>query len=356
MADTPNDCLLSDALARLIEHADAALPQRFRLPGGHAEPRAPGVIALVPDTPATDAAATIISVGLHGDETAPIELLGRVAARLDAGQWQLAAPALLIIGHADAIRAGRRYLDTNLNRLFRRDGVAADDPRQEAQRARVLMQAVDAFLAEHAAPSGAGLPGATDVPLHLDLHTAIRDSRYPRFAVEPCSDTPTPATVWPVLAGAGLQAALAQHRHSWTFSHYSRYYHGLAGFTLELGRVAPFGANDLDALEPMAALLQARLAGTPPATADTARLAFFRVEQELMRTSDDFTLAFAEDIANFTRFDSGELIAVDGIDGETRVGDVPLHVVFPNAGVERGARAALLARAVPAPGAPPAAT
>ncbi|OHV07135.1 succinylglutamate desuccinylase [Kushneria phosphatilytica] len=333
----------------MIEDDAALLPQRFRLPGGHAELRAPGVIELIPDTTRGQAAATMISVGIHGDETAPIELLGRVAARLDAGQLQLAAPALLIVGHAAAIRAGTRYLETNLNRLFQRDGMHADDSRQEISRARVLMQAVDDFWATHRATGDTAAPDAVGVPLHLDMHTAIRESRYPRFAVEPFSATATPTEVWPVLAGAGLQAALSQHTHSWTFSHYSRHYHGVCSFTLELGRVAPFGANDLSALEPMAELLQARLTGTPPPTDQAERMAFFQVERELMRTSDDFTLAFSDDIANFTRFDSDELIAMDAIDGETRVGDTPLHVVFPNAKVERGARAALLVRSVSAP-------
>ena len=61
-----------------------------------------------------------------------------------------------------------------------------------------------------------------------------------------------------------------------------------------------------------------------------------------MRHSEDFTLCFAEDTANFSRFEPGTLLAQDGKSGEFRVGDSPLHVVFPNAQVEVGARAALL--------------
>ena len=51
------------------------------------------------------------------------------------------------------------------------------------------------------------------------------------------------------------QAVLLQHQHSWTFSHYSRHYHAAEAYTLELGKVRPFGENDLDALGGMRAWL-----------------------------------------------------------------------------------------------------
>ena len=143
---------------------------------------------------------------------------------------------------------------------------------------------------------------------------------------------------------------LHQHCHSWTFSHFSKYYHGAQAFTLELGHALPFGHNDLAPLAPMGRMLEALLTGRRPAEADPAHLVFFRVEHELIRHSVDFRLAFAEDTPNFTEFAPGTLLAEDGEQGETRVAEVPLAVVFPNAEVEVGARAALLV--VPSP--PPA--
>ena len=310
----------------------------FALPGGSAVPRGEGVIELVPEHPAAGARASVISVGIHGDETAPIELLQGCLERLAEGQVRLGAPVLLILGSPAAVRRRVRFVATNLNRLFRRGLAEAGD---EPERARTLMTAVDAFFARH--------PGRER--LHYDLHTAIRDSRYPRFAVEPFDDSvPTAAEQWRWLAAAGLQAVLHQHRHSWTFSHYSKHYHGAMAFTLELGRVRPFGANDLAPLAPMARLLEALLAGSRPAEADPTGLVFFRVEHELMRHGEAFRLAFADDTPNFTEFAPGTLLAEDGEHGETRVGEAPLSVVFPNAAVETGARAALLARPVPPPG------
>lgn len=341
------------SLRQAIDCGMAGMPvavSDFSVPGGRAIVCAPGVIVLRPDTARPGVAATVISVGIHGNETAPIELLQGVADRLDAGQVRLGAPVLLVVGHPAAIAAGQRYCETNLNRLFERDAGAASSSRLEDVRAAELMAAVDVFWQEYATPSDPHAPGAAGVPLHLDLHTAIRGSRYPRFAVEPFSDTPTPALLWPVLAGAGLQAVLLQHRHSWTFSHYSRHYHQVPAFTLELGKVAPFGDNDLQALASMSRLLCARLAGQPAAEASPEALVFFRVHQELLRESDQFSLAFADDTPNFTAFDVGTLIARDPARGDTVVTDAPLHVVFPNADVERGARAALLVRPTAPPG------
>ena len=97
---------------------------------------------------------------------------------------------------------------------------------------------------------------------------------------------------------------------------------------------------------PMADWLAARVAGAPTAEAPRERMTFFVVVEELRRMSDDFALGFADDVANFTAFDVGTVIARDAAAGETVVADTPVYVVFPNAAVERGARAALLARPV----------
>ncbi len=107
---------------------------------------------------------------------------------------------------------------------------------------------------------------------------------------------------WQWLAAADMQAVLHQHQHSWTFSHYSKHYHGAQALTLELGRVAPFGHNDMAALGPLRLLLEALLEGREPPRGDPGRMAFFRVEQELMRHAEDFRLCFADDVANFTEF------------------------------------------------------
>lgn len=290
---------------------------------------APGILELTPSTTNHDAHACVFSAAIHGNETAPVELIGEWLSGLEAGSTSLGAPVLVIFGNLPALKAQQRFLTTNLNRLFSRELTAKGE---EPDRARELMAAVDGFFARHA-----GFP-----KLHYDLHTAIRGSRYPRFVVEPFAELSTDAEQWGWLAAADMQAVLHQHQHSWTFSHYSKHYHGAQAFTFELGRVAPFGDNDMASLRPMRALLTTLSEGRSPPSQPASQMQFFQVQYELMRQSDDFQLCFAEETANFSRFEPGTLLAKDGEAGEFRVGDTPLHVVFPNAQVEVGARAALL--------------
>ncbi|WP_136248288.1 succinylglutamate desuccinylase [Halomonas borealis] len=307
-----------------------------RLPGGRYRILGPGLLELEPDSAAPSAPALVFSAGIHGNETAPIELLGDLLAQLETGRLTLAAPTLVILGNLEALRAGTRFVETNLNRLFRRD---LDAEGREADRARELMATMDAFFERHAERRR----------IHHDLHTAIRDSQYPRFAVEPFAEAVTPAEQWRQLADADIQAVLHQHSHSWTFSHYSKHYHGAAAFTLELGRALPFGHNDLAPLAPMAALLAALVADRPPAERPASDMAFFRVEHELKRHAVDFRLCFDEATPNFTEFAPGTRLAEDALEGPFTVGETPLRVVFPNAAVEVGARAALLISAVEPP-------
>ncbi|SHE42689.1 succinylglutamate desuccinylase [Modicisalibacter ilicicola DSM 19980] len=321
--------MLSDWLNLTLDGSESGA-REGRLASGRYVIHRPGILELVPQESRSHANACVISAGIHGNETAPIELVGDLLARLEAGLLAIGAPVLIILGNLPAIRTGQRFCTTNLNRLFRRDLAEEGD---EPQRARELMATVDAFYGRHPQPR-----------LHYDLHTAIRDSRYPRFAVEPFGDTATRPEQWRWLAAADIQAVLHQHQHSWTFSHYSKHYHQAQAFTLELGKVRAFGDNDLATLQPMRALLEALIAGTEPPATDPGNMIFFRVAHELMRESEDFALCVPDETPNFTRFEVGTRLARDGKAGDCIVSDAPLAVVFPNANVEIGARAALLAR------------
>ena len=300
-----------------------------RFASGSYKLHAPGVMELTPKTPQPDAHCCIFSAAIHGNETAPVELIGAWLSALEAGVIALGAPVLVILGNIPALRVQQRFIETNLNRLFNRD---LSDSGAEPGRARELMAAVDRFYADHAARP----------KLHYDLHTAIRDSLFPRFVVEPFSETATTSDQWHWLAAAGMQAVLHQHQSSWTFSHYSKHYHQAQAFTFELGRVAPFGQNDMASLAPMQALLTALSQGQAPARQAPDKMTFFQVQHELMRQAEDFTLYFASDTPNFSCFEPGTRLAWDSVAGDFIVGDTPLCVVFPNANVAIGARAALL--------------
>lgn len=328
--------MLSDWIPATLE--PAPFPTEGRCRGGHWLTPCWGVLELTPDHINPQVPASVISVAIHGNETAPVELLGDLLCQLDAEQMTLGAPTLLIFGHPKACVAQQRYIDTNLNRLFQR---GLDGTTQEHHRAIELMSAVDDFFERY--PS--------NPHLHLDLHTAIRRSEYPRFAVLPYAESTSPtATQWGWLSAAGIQAALVQHQHSWTFSHYSRHYHQATAWTLELGQVAPMGQNDLEPLAPMGALLSALIQGSAPSTDNPDAITYFVVRDELMRQGDHFSFHFADNTPNFTTFKPGTRLSEDDIAGPYIVGDDPVLVVFPNPQVEPGARAALLVTPTSRPG------
>ncbi|BBI63133.1 hypothetical protein HSBAA_44390 [Vreelandella sulfidaeris] len=109
---------------------------------------APGILELIPNQVSSAAHACIYSAAVHGNETAPVELVGEWLSGIEAGSVTLGAPVLVILGNLPALKAQQRFLTTNLNRLFNRD---LDAEGEEPDRARELMTAVDNFYARHSA-------------------------------------------------------------------------------------------------------------------------------------------------------------------------------------------------------------
>src|SRR4051812_19536456 len=60
----------------------------------------------------------LLSAGIHGDETAPIEMLERLLADMVEAPMDLAVDLMVVVGNLAAIAAGRRYIDVDMNRLF----------------------------------------------------------------------------------------------------------------------------------------------------------------------------------------------------------------------------------------------
>ncbi|HBR3608578.1 succinylglutamate desuccinylase/aspartoacylase domain-containing protein [Klebsiella pneumoniae] len=101
-----------------------------------------GILQLLPTAPWRQ--ATILSAGVHGNETAPIELLLQLTHDLSQGRQPLTQALLIVFGNLPAIRAARRYLHNDLNRLFGGRHLAVT-PGNESRRAFALEQAVQAF-------------------------------------------------------------------------------------------------------------------------------------------------------------------------------------------------------------------
>ncbi len=273
--------------------------------------------------------SVVVSVGVHGDETGPIEMLAYVLDALSREAHALAVDLMVCVGNIDAIAAGKRFIDADLNRMFRpvRGALAKA---AEAARADQLIAATDAFFA-----------GAGPRRWHLDLHTAIRPSVFPTFAIVPdlIADEGKRALIdW--LGQAAIGAIVMNPSSAGTYSYYSAEFHGAAGSTVELGRVGTLGQNDLSQFAQVDAALRALLRGEqPPALAIEPQL--FRVAQEVIKLSDGFAMTVGRQTHNFTAMRQGEIIATDG--ATTYAVQHPEElVVFPNPDVRVGLRAALM--------------
>ncbi|WP_217588329.1 succinylglutamate desuccinylase [Burkholderia sp. GbtcB21] len=295
-----------------------------------------GLLALEPA--ATDGAArasVLVSAGVHGDETAPIELLSMLVSDLASGALPLACRLLIVLGNVPAMRAGERYLDDDLNRLF--SGRHAQVPAsREAPRAAQLEAAAAAFFA--AAPAGS-------TRWHIDMHTAIRASVFEQFALLPHTGTPPTRTMVEWLGDARIAAVLLHTAKGNTYSHFTAEHCGALACTLELGKVRPFGQNDLTRFAPadlaVRRLVSGARGGHPRSDAGAALPRVFTVIDQITKQSDALELFVAADVANFTAFARGTVLAQDG-DYRYTVTHDEERIVFPNPTVKPGLRAGLL--------------
>ncbi|BFG73886.1 succinylglutamate desuccinylase [Paraburkholderia terrae] len=275
--------------------------------------------------------SVLASAGIHGDETAPIELLSFVVRDIGQGRAALACRLLVILGNVQAMRQSCRYIDDDLNRLF--SGRHAQLPAShEAPRAVALERMAQQFFA-----------GASDAPgarWHVDLHTAIRASVFEQFALLPHTGAPLSRAMFEWLRDARIAAVLLHTTKGNTYSHFTAEVCGADACTLELGKVRPFGQNDLARFASADAALRQLIAGEPgDASLPLPRV--FTVIDQITKQSDSFELLLAKDVANFTAFTRDTVLARDG-DYRYVVRHDEERIVFPNATVKPGLRAGLL--------------
>ena len=294
---------------------------------GHAQP-AKGILSIKSGA-APQRASVVLSVGVHGDETGPIEVLAHVLEALAREPEALAVDLMVCVGNIGAIAAGKRFIDADLNRMFRpvRGALASA---AEAARADVMIAATEVFF-ENAGPDR----------WHLDLHTAIRPSVYPTFAIVPdlvAEHAKCKLVAW--LGQAAIGAIIMNPQSAGTYSYHSAEFHGAAASTVELGRVGTLGQNDLSLFADVHEALDDLLRGAVPA-GPKVEPQVFKVAQEIIKLSDAFTMGFDRDTRNFTSLQQGAIIATDG-DTVYRVKHAEELVVFPNPDVRVGLRAGLM--------------
>ncbi|RFU48246.1 succinylglutamate desuccinylase [Paraburkholderia sp. DHOC27] len=282
----------------------------------------------------TGVRSVLASAGVHGDETAPIELLSLLVRDIALGRAALTCRLLVILGNVEAMRGGCRYIDDDLNRLF--SGRHAQVPHsQEAPRAAALENAALRFFADVAAG-----PRSRGTRWHVDMHTAIRASAFEQFALLPHTDAPLSRDMFEWLGEARIAAVLLHTTKGNTYSHFTAEACGAEACTLELGKVRPFGQNDLARFAGADHGLRRLLAGTH-AAAQPSLPRVFTVIGQITKQSDAFELLVAADVPNFTPFEQGTLLARDG-EYRYTVSHPEERIVFPNPTVKPGLRAGLL--------------
>ena len=320
---------LPEAVRALAEADFASVAQRFERAGFAVAQPASGVLTVKAATPDAGRPSVLVSVGVHGDETGPIEMVAWLVEALSRTPEALAVDLMLCVGNIDAIRLAKRFVDADLNRMFRAERGALAGT-FEAGRADVLMDVTRAFF-----------EGSGPQRWHLDLHTAIRPSHYPMFAIVPelIEDRARESLIaW--MGEAGIQAIIMNPASAGTYSYFTSEHLGAAGTTVELGRVGTLGQNDLSQFADAAKALERLLRGQPAGEAKAAPHVF-ATARSIMKLSDAFSMRVGRETWNFTPMKRGEVIALDGDTVYTVEHEEEL-VVFPNPDVRVGLRAGIM--------------
>lgn len=307
--------------------------QQFTLANGtRVDISAPGIISFTVPATSQQTKRIILSCGVHGNETAPIEICDDLVKGILTGALTLAHDVLFLFGNLPAMDIAERFVEENMNRLFsgahsKGEGLV----NAERVRAKQLEEAVASFF-----EAGEG------TRYHYDLHTAIRASKNEKFAVYPyLHERVHSKGQLAFLAACGVKTILLSESSTTTFSYFSSYQFNAHAFTVELGKVRPFGQNDMSRFEDARqAITQLITQAEYAPTVDMDELDIYRVNQVINRNEEQFTLHFDEDTPNFTDYPKGTVLAsepgkeyVAEQDGEA--------IVFPNAKVAIGQRALL---------------
>ncbi len=295
--------------------------------GGSLKVLSTGILEFIPHQPSTT--QIVYSSGIHGNETAPIEIINDIITSIENNSLKCIHHTLFIFGNPKAMNIEKRFYTENLNRLFARKLDTKED-NYEVRRAKEIINILDDFYQ------------STTKKIHYDLHTAIKPSELKKFAIYPYSkENPIDPEQLGFLEKSGIDAVILSDDIATTFSYHSSSLYNAASFTLELGKVERFGENDRENFKEIEATLREILAGKYQEIREISKLKIFEMEVEIIKHDESFTFSFDDNLPNFSKFQDGELVSKDQSE-EIRAKGNEQRIIFPNAGVEIGERAGLI--------------
>lgn len=282
----------------------------------------------------------VLSCAIHGNETAPIEICNELINNLLKETIVTKQRVLFIIGNPDSILSQTRFVEENMNRLFsgaHSSGLGLSN--KERVRAKKLEEYVANFY----------LQNNSSQRIHYDLHTAIKPSKHEKFAIYPYRPGRSfSADQIMFLAGCDVDTILFHHEPTTTFSYYSSEQFKADAFTVELGKVMPFGENDMlkfaNTKKMLLQLITQQQVELAPFDKD--KLHLYKVSRSINKQFDDFKFTFDKTTVNFSGFKQNHVLATEG-DTEIKVIYPYEAIVFPNENVPVGQRTVLCL--VPAP-------
>ena len=293
-----------------------------------------GVIQFIPNNEYQR--SIVLSCGVHGNETAPIEICDDLVQDILCDRLALRQPLLVLFANLPAMDIAERFVEENMNRLFsgahsqETQGIKSNIERLRA--AELEQSVVDFYQAANSSEKW-----------HLDLHTAIRESKNEKFAVYPfLHGQPWSQQALSLLLACGINTILLSNAPTTTFSYFSSHQCGANAFTVELGKVKPFGGNDMYDFQQLIDTLRTWLCQPVIELKDFNEDDFeiFKIHQIINRQQTDFKLNFADDTPNFSDFPVGYVLAEES-STQYIVTEKGESIVFPNAKVALGQRALL---------------
>lgn len=299
-----------------------------------------GIISFEPDCETSK--DIVLSSAVHGNETAPIEICNDLIKQLIHGKLALKERVLFLFGNPASINIGKRFVEENLNSLFSGKHAQKEDDgsiiiNNERKRAKTLEDAVRNFYLK-----GNELSSDRN-RYHYDLHTAIRASKCEKFAVYPfIHGKPRKKEQLLFLKQCGVTTILLSNSPTTTFSYFSANEFNADAFTVELGKVKPFGENNMNNFTAIKDTLTSLLTKQEILLGEYSPEDFqlFEIYQSINRNNESFRFTFSDDVENFTSFPLNTVLAVDG-EEEVKTTKEGEAIIFPNANVAIGQRALL---------------